>query len=170
MLNVDYERDFSQTEDTASQNLRTRPQARYTLRNKHVIKSSSCCRYLVIRHRHTKKIHITRCGMSGGASSMVGNEQQRTREPQRLLDCIRDFIKQGGPQARADVRFYLRMCLKAEELRQQGWHATVRGERQRWLVVIDGSQSSEKSLSSTPRARLHKFNSRRNGSFIFCRK
>jgi hypothetical protein len=75
---------------------------------------------------------------------MVGNEHRRMAATQRLLDRLRNFVQQGGPDTRTNVRSYLRMCLKAEELRQQGWQATVRGKRRRWVVVIKGKQAPEK--------------------------
>jgi len=100
---------------------------------------------------------------------MTTDEQPQKDDSQSILDHLYNFVKQGGPDAREDVRFYLRKCLKAEALRQQGWQVTVRGERQRWVVVIKGNQSLEKPLRPTPRTRLHRMNSRRKTSFIFCR-
>ncbi len=100
---------------------------------------------------------------------MITNEPSQKEDTRSILERLRDFVKQGGPHARENVRFYLRMCLKAEELRQQGWQVTIRGERQRWVVVIEGNQSLEKLLRPTPRTRLRKVNSQRKTSFIFCR-
>ena len=100
---------------------------------------------------------------------MIINEQQRKEEARRILERLRNFVKQEGPHARENVRFYLRMCLKAEELRQQGWQVTVRGKRQRWVVVIEGNQSLAKPVRPTSYTWLHRSNSRRKTSFIFCR-
>jgi hypothetical protein len=55
-----------------------------------------------------------------GGAPVGDNEHRQMAETQRLLDRLHNFVKQGGPDARADVRSYLRMCLKAEELRRQG--------------------------------------------------
>lgn len=100
---------------------------------------------------------------------MTTDEHSPKEGTQRILERLRNFVKQGGPHARENVRFYLRMCLKAEELRQQGWQVTVRGERQRWVVVIEDNQSLTQPLCPTPRIRLRKVNFRRKTSFIFCR-
>ena len=100
---------------------------------------------------------------------MGGNEHRPMTETQRLLDRLRDFVKQGGPDARADVRSYLRMCLKAEELRQQGWHATVRGKRHRWVVVIKGKQAHEKLVHRALGIRGLRAHSRRKTFIRFCR-
>jgi hypothetical protein len=97
---------------------------------------------------------------------MVTNERRSKEDPQRLLECLRDFVTSGGPQAHADVRYYLRMCLKAEELREQGWEATVRGRRSRWFVVVKGKRSLKKPLHFVPRAQLCDLNTQRKACII----
>jgi hypothetical protein len=100
---------------------------------------------------------------------MAGNEHRREEETQRMLERLRNLVKQGGPDARADVRSYLRMCLKAEELRRQGWHATVRGKQRRWVVVIKGKQLHGKLMHHTPGIRGLRAHSRRKTFIRFCR-
>jgi hypothetical protein len=100
---------------------------------------------------------------------MGSNEHRRMAETQRLLDRLRNFVQQGGPDAREDVCSYLRMCLKAEELRRQGWHAAVRGKQRRWVVVIKGKQSCGKFLRRTPGIRGLRAHSRRKTFIRFCR-
>jgi hypothetical protein len=101
---------------------------------------------------------------------MVTNKQQPKEDPRRLLEHLRNCLKQGDPQARADVQRYLRMSRKAEELREQGWQTTVRGERQRWFVVIEGKQPVRKPWLSTPRVPLRKFNAQRRACFVVITK
>ena len=100
---------------------------------------------------------------------MVGNEHRRMAETQRLLDRLRNFVQQGGPDTRANVRSYLRMCLKAEELCRQGWHAVVRGKQHRWVVVIKGKQARGKLLHRAPGIRGLRAHSRRKTFIRFCR-
>jgi hypothetical protein len=59
---------------------------------------------------------------------MVGNEHRRMAETQRLLDRLRTSYSKGVRTPARMCALYLRMCLKAEELRRQGWHAVVRGK------------------------------------------
>lgn len=100
---------------------------------------------------------------------MVGNEHRREEEVQRMLERLRNFVKQGGPDAREDVCSYLRMCLKAEELRRQGWHAAVRGKQRRWVVVIKGKQAREKLVHRASGIRGLRAHSRRKTFIRFCR-
>ena len=92
---------------------------------------------------------------------MAVQEQQQREDTQSMFEHLRTFIKQGGPDARADVQFYLCMCLKAEELRQQGWRAVVRGKRHHWVVVIKGKQTQEKPEPRPPGIRYFRANTRR---------
>ena len=100
---------------------------------------------------------------------MVGNEHRRMAETQRLLDRLRNFVQQGGPDTRANVRSYLRMCLKAEELCRQGWHAVVRGRQHRWVVVIKGNLVHENPGRRTPGIRSFRAHSRRKTFIRSCR-
>jgi hypothetical protein len=100
---------------------------------------------------------------------MPGNDQRQKKDAQFIRERLRNFVKQEGPDSRENVRLYLRMCLKAEQLREHGWRATVRGKYQRWVVVIEGSLPLGKPSCLTSHARFLKFNTRRKISLIFCR-
>ena len=100
---------------------------------------------------------------------MVGNEHRRMAETKRLLDRLHNFVKQGGADAREDVCSYLRMCLKAEELRRQGWHAVVRGKQHCWVVVIKGNLAHENPGRRAPGIRSLRAHSRRKTFIRSCR-
>jgi len=91
---------------------------------------------------------------SGGILMQPYDAETRVEARAPIPQTLRQFVARRGPAVIDDLRRYLHMCLKAEELRQYGLRTHVRGHWQRWLVVIERiphPQRSEKSLMTRTR-------------------
>ena len=80
------------------------------------------------------------------------SEETRAEAKTPVAQVLRQLVARCGPAVIDDLRCYLRMCLKAEELRQYGLRACVRGHWRRWLVVIERSPEAEVPVNKRARS------------------
>jgi hypothetical protein len=78
-------------------------------------------------------------------------EGNRVEARTLVRQVLRQLVARCGPTVINNLRRYLHMCLKAEELRQYGLQARVRGHWRRWFVVIERTPHFQRGKGvSTP--------------------
>lgn len=77
---------------------------------------------------------------------MDSHENNSKEETRRVLESLRGLVEKGGQAVLEDLNRYFSMCLKAEGLRRKGLQVRVRGEWQRWLIVIERERDLGTSL------------------------
>jgi len=74
------------------------------------------------------------------------HEHELGTRPSQGRENLRGRAEGKGCAVLENLKRYFGVCLKAEDLRRKGFQVRVRGQWQRWLIVIERARTRETAL------------------------